>query len=303
MELEILSATIESILFVAEKPVSIERLKEVFTEEERPSDEAINEAVAAIQQRYQESAHGFELRQAQGGYHFVTKMENAEYVRRFQASKPFRLGRSALEVLAIVAYRQPITRAEIDQVRGIDSSHLMRTLMERGLVKMGGKAEVPGRPVQYATTPRFLEVVGLTSVGELPPLSELEQLQGNTEDPIKKLEENLDRVMAVSRAENEAAPDDEAGLIEIDTLIQSAHEVKEVFASADHAEVAKENEAALSAFQTASRQHRRARGTVRYEDLTAVSAVEVEPEAEPEPEPEPDLVVSSESDETPSTSH
>jgi segregation and condensation protein B len=300
MEMEILTAIVEAVLFVADKPVSLERLKQVFTDEERPADDAIAAALTALQERYQSGAHGFELRAAQGGYHFVTKMENAEYIRRFQASKPFRLGRSALEVLAIVAYRQPITRAEIDQVRGIDSSHLMRTLMERGLVKMGGKADVPGRPVQYGTTARFLEVIGLASLAELPPLSELDQLQGNTEDPIKKLEENLDRVMAVSRAENEAAPDDEAGLIEIDTLIQSAHEVKEVFASADHAEVAQENEAALAAFQAAARQFRRAaRNTLRYEDLTTgVGSLEGPADAPTEAPVEAEVA---DTDESPST--
>ena len=176
MELERLCSALESMLFAAEHPVGIERFKAAFGETP-PTDESISEALAAIQARYLSPQFGFELRQAQSGYHFVTKAENAEFLRTFLSQKPFRLSRSALEVLAIIAYRQPITRAEIDSVRGIDSSHLLRVLIERDIVRMGGKAEVPGRPVQYGTTPRFLEIVGLSTLNDLPPLSELEQLR------------------------------------------------------------------------------------------------------------------------------
>lgn len=270
-------SAVEAILFAAERPVSFDRVREAFGSPS-PNNDQILEAVSVLQDRYAGPDRGFELRKAQGGFHFVTKMENAEYIRRFQASKPFRLGRSALEVLAIVAYRAPITRAEIDQVRGIDSSHLLRTLIERGLVRMAGKAEVPGRPVQYATTERFLEVVGLKTTAELPPLSELTQLQGDAEDPQRKMEDNLDKFMRpIERtAEDEAAmvPLEDADgqdptLNAIDELIQTADgSTKEVYASPVHREAAEANREALEAFQAQSRKRPRKPKAVTFEELT-----------------------------------
>jgi segregation and condensation protein B len=263
MEEMAFTSAVESILFAAERPVGFDRIREAFGTP-APSNAVILEAIEKIQLRYHDSDRGFELRKAQGGYHFVTKLENAEYIRRFQASKPFRLGRSALEVMAIIAYRQPITRAEIDQVRGIDSSHLLRTLIERGLVRMAGKAEVPGRPVQYASTEKFLETIGLSSTAELPPLSELNQLQGDVEDPQKKMEAGLDRFMQPIQSTDEACGtlEGEDGLDpvlnEIDGLIQTADGApKEVFASAVHREVALANQEALEAFQSQSRKRPR----------------------------------------------
>ncbi len=268
MELEKVTSAIESILFAADRPVSVDRLKEVFGEE-GPEEETLSEALSAIKERYLNSSFGFELREAQGGFHFVTKPENAEIIRKFLETKPFRLGRSALEVLAIIAYRQPITRAEVDQVRGIDSSHLMRTLIERGLVKMAGKAEVPGRPVQYATTPRFLEVLGLSSLSELPPLTELDQLQGDTVDPIKTLEEGLDKFLV---AQGEVAEDlseqDKEGLAQIETMLDSAKKgTREIHESPLHAEIAEENENAVAALQSHPRP-RKKKTTVTYEEIT-----------------------------------
>jgi segregation and condensation protein B len=276
MEIEKVTSAIESILFAADRPVSLGRLKEVFGEE-GPQEETLSEALSSIKERYLNPGFGFELREAQGGFHFVTKAENAEIIRKFLETKPFRLGRSALETLAIIAYRQPITRAEVDQVRGIDSSHLMRTLIERGLVKMAGKAEVPGRPVQYATTPRFLEVLGLSSLSELPPLTELDQLQGDTVDPIKTLEEGLDKFLV---AQGEQAADlseaDKEGLAQIETMLDSAKKgTREIHESQLHAEIAEENENAVAALQSHPRP-RKKKATVTYEEISRAE-VEVMP--------------------------
>ena len=281
MTSENLASALEAIFFAADKPVSVVRLQEVFGED-GPSPEEISEQIAVIRARYQDSSFGVELREAQGGFHFSTKVENGDWVRKFLQTKPFRVGRSALETLAIIAYRQPITRAEIDQVRGIDSSHLLRVLMERGLVKMDGKAEVPGRPVQYATTPKFLETIGLKTLSELPPLAELEQLQGDTEDPIKSLEAGLDRFMEESPGMDGPTTGTETeGLDEIDSMIQTADRGgKDVFESPLHAAVAAENEEAVRAFQESSKKKRKppyAKKTVHFEDLTAnhVEPIEV----------------------------
>jgi segregation and condensation protein B len=283
MEHEKFLSAVEAILFAADRPITIERIKEVFGEE-APADTDVRQLLDGLQQRYADSSHGFELRQAQGGYHFVTKTENAEWVMRFLATKPFRVGKSALETLAIIAYRQPITRAEIDQVRGIDSSHLLRVLIERGLVKMAGKAEVPGRPVQYATTAKFLEVVGLQSTGELPPLSELEQLQGQTEDPMKALNEGLDRFMNESLTNEAILAADQEGLKEIDDLIQTAQRAdNEVYASPIHADTARENQAAVAGFQAFFKPQRRRK--LADDDTTTVDQPLPEiPEDAPKPE-------------------
>jgi len=263
MEHDSLISAVESILFAAEHPVSLERFKEIF-KEQCSGDSELKEVIEALKLRYKENSFGFEIREARGGYHFVSKIANAEWVRKFLAMRPFRLGRSALETLAIVAYRQPITRAQIDAIRGIDSSHLLRTLMERGIVKMAGKAEVPGRPVQYATTDKFLEIVGLNNLSELPPLTELEELQGDTVDPMKALEEGMDRFIESTpnvEADESIAVDE--GLQEIENLIDSAQGgAGEIFESPVHADVAKENRASQQGVQTFLRPLRRNRQKV-----------------------------------------
>jgi len=268
MEMNGITTAIESILFAADKPVSVNRLLEVFSEV-NPKKEDIEESLECLKTRYESDEFGFELRQAQGGFQFITKPKNADWVRKFLETKPFRLGRSSLEVLAIIAYRQPMTRAEIDAVRGIDSSHLLRTLMERGLVKMAGKAEVPGRPVQYATTPKFLEVLGLEDLAHLPPLSELQQLQGDTEDPIKTLERGLDRFISEELVDQQEVgnADLQQGLDEIGSLINTADRSQdEVYESKEHAEVSHANQEALRAFQETTPYRRRKR-TIHYNDL------------------------------------
>ena len=151
---------------------------------------------------------------------------------------------------------------------------------------MAGKAEIPGRPVQYGTTPKFLEMIGLASTAELPPLSELTQLQGDVEDPQKKMEERLDTFMRPIASTDEAcgeledADGQDPTLMEIDGLIQTAdHAPKEVFASAAHREVAQANQEALEAFQSQSRRRPRKQAaaeeevkSISFEDLTGNNA-------------------------------
>ncbi len=273
MNQERLSSALESMLFAAEHPVGIERFKAVFGETP-PADDDIKSALASLKERYAAPHFGIELREAQNGYHFVTKVENAEYLRTFLQQKPFRLSRSALEVLAIIAYRQPITRAEVDAVRGIDSSHLMRVLIERDIVRMAGKAEVPGRPVQYATTPRFLEIVGLNSLNDLPPLSELEQLSGSVPEKEDPLETGLDAFMQGSEAAERIDEENQAEYREIHAMLEQVGSTadKEVYESQLHADVAAENMAALEAFQASAPKKSRKKAAaavteLRYEDL------------------------------------
>lgn len=278
MEIARIISIIEAILFTSDRPVPTQRIAE--TLENEATVQAIEEAMMILRARCASADCGFELREAQGGYHFCTKVENADWVRKFLQSRPFRLGKSALETLAIIAYRQPITRAEIDSVRGIDSSHLVRTLIERGLVKMAGKAEVPGRPVQYATTAKFLEVVGLKALSDLPPLSELEQLKGSIDDSSDNLDQNLEKFVEEKLTTMEE-PEGEyrQGLEKIDEMLSHAMTAPhEVFESEIHSEVARENIGAVESFQVSTKPKRR---TIQYSDLVNVassadSAIETE---------------------------
>lgn len=255
MEHNPLSSILESLIFISDKPVSIDRFAQTVGEQYNKED--ITQSLEQIKSKYQQDEYGFEIREVQGGYQFCTKSAHAEIIRKFLETKPFRLSRAAQETLAIIAYKQPVTRAEIDQIRGMDSSHLLRTLIERGIVRMAGKAEVPGRPVQYATSPRFLEIVGLNQISDLPPLTELEQLQGHTESPENLIQKGLESFMETTLTHQESI--EETPLLgEIDTLIQQAGKTDtEVYESAVHAEVGRENAMAVEGFQDYAKMRKR----------------------------------------------
>ncbi|MFI5394901.1 MAG: SMC-Scp complex subunit ScpB [Candidatus Binatia bacterium] len=161
---------IESVLFAAAAPVSLRRLVEILA---GPPSKEVQAAVARLMQEYAPGQRGIQLREVAGGYQFRTARENAEWVRAIFREKPARMGRAALETLAIVAYKQPVTRAEIEAIRGVDVDGVLSTLLSRRLIKIGGRKEAVGRPLLYGTTPEFLEVFGLKDMNELPSLKEL----------------------------------------------------------------------------------------------------------------------------------
>jgi len=165
-----LERIIESVLFAAGTPVSLRRLVEIL---DGPSSKEVLAAVRRLLQEYVPGRRGVQLREVAGGYQFRTARENAEWVRAVFRDKPSRLGRAALETLAIVTYKQPVTRAEIEAVRGVDVDGVLSTLLSRRLIKIAGRKEGVGRPLLYATTPEFLEVFGLKDLNELPSLKEL----------------------------------------------------------------------------------------------------------------------------------
>ena len=132
--------------------------------------------VDELNAEYVAQQRAFEICEISGGYQMRTHSEFASYLRQLQNSRPLRLSNAALETLAIVAYRQPLTRAEVENVRGVDAGPVMRTLLERKLIKLSGHRDVPGHPMLYATTKRFLEVFGLAQLDDLPTLRELEEL-------------------------------------------------------------------------------------------------------------------------------
>jgi segregation and condensation protein B len=161
---------IESVLFAAAAPVSLRRLVEILA---GPPSKEVQAAVVRLMQEYAPGQRGIQLREVAGGYQFRTARENAEWVRAIFREKPARMGRAALETLAIVAYKQPVTRAEIEAIRGVDVDGVLSTLLSRRLIKIAGRKEAVGRPLLYGTTPEFLEVFGLKDMNELPSLKEL----------------------------------------------------------------------------------------------------------------------------------
>jgi len=180
-----LTRVIEALFFSAQKPLSpkeiVDALRNAGTEGEFTLNEFANirpaEVAAAIEQlkiEYIQHEHGFQLVEKADGWQLTSDPKYAQWVRGlFPAPKPARLSSPALETLAIIAYRQPITRADVEAVRGVTIDGVLQTLMERGLVKISGRAEIPGRPLLYETTEFFLDHFGLRNLDELPNVEEL----------------------------------------------------------------------------------------------------------------------------------
>ncbi len=173
MDAETLIRAVEAVLFASSEPVAAARLEQVFAPDGVERADLL-QALETLKDRC--TGRGVELREVAGGYQFRTCQEAAPWVARLETPKPVRFSRAAMETLAIVAYRQPVTRAEIEEVRGVDCGGVMKSLLERGLVRILGKKDVPGRPLLYGTTRRFLEVFGLGSLTELPSLRDIDEI-------------------------------------------------------------------------------------------------------------------------------
>src|SRR6185437_12316306 len=128
----------------------------------------IRAAIERLQLEYSNPNRGVTVEEVVGGYQIRTKLEMQKYLHRMLKMRPFRLSGPALEVLSIVAYKQPCTKAMVDEIRGVESGHLMRALLDRSLIHFGEKSDLPGRPMYYETTKRFLEIFGLRNIQELP---------------------------------------------------------------------------------------------------------------------------------------
>jgi segregation and condensation protein B len=163
-----LAKLLEAALFAASRPLTLEELESL-----APGDGNVRAALEEIQHNYQED-HGVELVEIAEGWQFLTRREYAETIERAQfALRPRRLSPAALETLAIIAYRQPVGRLEVDEIRGVDSGAVMDKLVERGLIEVVTRGEGLGRPLLYGTTPSFQEILGLKNLEDLPRLEEL----------------------------------------------------------------------------------------------------------------------------------
>lgn len=220
---------IEAMLFSTDKPVSVATIKAVFKGTNvRTRD--IQRALDILASEYASPTRGVSLEEINGGYQLRTKVDNAEFLKRLAKSRPFRLSGPALEVMAIVAYKQPVAKIEIDEIRGVESGHLLRALMERGMVAFQGKSEtLPGKPMTYGSTRKFLETFGLRNIRELPTLSEIDELlpEGIGAEPEK--EKLSDITASLSNDFQGGYSDNEDELLKINETLQTIDTTSEFF--------------------------------------------------------------------------
>lgn len=164
---------VEAVILASPEPIAPARIASVLP---GCNPSQVRALVKELNEEYAERRRAFEIWEIAGGYQLRSLPEFAPYLKQIQTTRPLRLSSAALETLAVVAYRQPVTRAEIEHIRGVDAGAVLRSLLDRHLVRIAGHREVPGRPIVYATSRRFLEVFGLAKLGDLPSLRALEEL-------------------------------------------------------------------------------------------------------------------------------
>ena len=174
-DLEDIKATFEAVLFVSHEPLTIEKLSSVL---EGVPKSTLKTTMHMLQEEYNQAGRGLHITEIAGGFVLATRPEQSDAIKRLSKTKisSAKLSRSALEALAIVGYKQPITRGEIEKIRGVETSGVLRTLLDQKMVRIVGRQEVPGRPILYGTGKQFLQRFGLRDLRDLPPLKELKDL-------------------------------------------------------------------------------------------------------------------------------
>src|SRR5215469_16322988 len=209
-----LKAKVEAIIYAAEMPITLDQIIELVKDSASVADgtELKNQALLAIEElraEYSADAHGIEIRQIAGGYRMSTKPEQHDLVRSFAKSlkPPIRLSLPALETLAVIAYKQPVTVPEISEIRGVDSSGVIATLLDRKLITTSGRKDVVGRPILYKTTKEFLLRFGLKDISELPSMEEFEKLVAESfQSDLMPAETPADKAAEPAQAETETNP-------------------------------------------------------------------------------------------------
>jgi len=167
-------AILEALLFVSHEPITLDRLTTVIGGLAKAD---VAHALRGLQQDYDADGRGLRIVELAGGFQIITRPDCAPWIKRLEKVKTApKLSRSALETLSIIAYKQPVVRSEIEAIRGVETSGVLRTLLDRRLVRMVGRKDVPGRPIMYGTTKLFLQQFGLRDLADLPPLRELKDL-------------------------------------------------------------------------------------------------------------------------------
>lgn len=215
MDTVLLKKILEGAIFAAGQPMNIEQLGLLFDEAERPSNADLRTALDELKSEYAD--RGVELKEVASGFRFQVRQETGPWVSRLWDEKPSRYSRALLETLALIAYRQPITRSEIEEIRGVSvSSHIIKTLIEREWIRVAGHRDVPGRPALFATTREFLDSFNLKNLAELPSLSEIRDLDS--------INAELEFLEAQSSSES---PDDEQADLDAGQLADVMAELEE----------------------------------------------------------------------------
>ena len=195
---------IEGLLLAASRPLNLSEIAQVFDEDERPDKKELKKIIEVIEADC--SDRGFELQEVASGYRFQVKQELSSWVGKLWDERPPRYTRALLEILALIAYKQPITRGDIEEIRGVSvSPNIIRTLIDREWVRVVGHRDVPGRPAMFATTKTFLDYFNLKSLQDLPPLSEIKELDNSDS------ELSLDEELSQSRILDMPDVDDSEG--------------------------------------------------------------------------------------------
>ena len=195
---------LEGALLAAGEPLSVQRMALLFEENERPSTDEIRAAIKTVGERCDD--RGYELVQVASGFRFQVRQSLSIWVGRLWQERPARSSRALMETLSLIAYRQPITRGEIEEIRGVAvSTNIIKTLMEREWVRVVGHRDVPGRPAMYATTRQFLDYFNLKSLDQLPPLAEIKELDNLSGELALEMAEAVQPASAEASSEHKDA--------------------------------------------------------------------------------------------------
>jgi segregation and condensation protein B len=200
-----LKMIIEALLFSSDKPLTVKEIKDCVPDAERSE---IRNSLKVLQHDYDSLDRSFLLKEVAGGYQFRSRPEYGSYILRMYQKTPNRLSKAAIETLAIIAYKQPVIRQQVERLRGVDVGGILRTLMEKGLIKIMGRKELPGRPLIYGTTKRFLEVFDLKDLSSLPRLKEIKDFAADQFEPTI-VNHEADNGQDSDDQESPPAPEDE----------------------------------------------------------------------------------------------
>jgi segregation and condensation protein B len=210
-----LKPIIEALIFASDTPLTVEKIKQIL---ENVTKKEIDEIIEELQKEYQEQNRGFQMKEVANGYQLRTQTAFSPWLKRLKKTKPFRLTQPTLESLAIIAYRQPITRMEVEKIRGVDSGGVLKTLLDKKLISIVGKKDVPGKPFLFATTKTFLEVFGLENLASLPTLKDIDDLD-TAHLPTLVRESNLNEIDEVFLPETDDAEEGQ-GTVKPEPLIE-----------------------------------------------------------------------------------
>ncbi len=224
---------VEALIFASGDVLRLTEIQEVFQnalEGPKPTRQELEHILETLQREWEERGGGIHLAHVADGYELRTRPEIAPWIQLLNRSKPHRLSTPAIETLAMIAYRQPITRTEIEAVRGVDSGGVLKSLLERRLIRTVGRKEEPGRPILYATSKEFLEIFGLKDLNDLPPLSEFEEMIKNQVSEEKPAEQELSATDLITNVEEEMVIEekDREVLQELDQSLKSLKDLEKL---------------------------------------------------------------------------